>query len=57
MVWAGGEGYKSVYSFFVKQHMSKGDNTEPLPRRLEAKSKDCREALIFVEKAVKTAGA
>ena len=37
--------------------MSKQKNTEPLSRRLEAKLRECREALIFLEQAVKTSGA
>ena len=42
--------------FFVS-NMSQRANTEPLSRCLEAKLRECREALIFFEKAVKTAGA
>ena len=36
--------------------MSQRANTETLSRRLEAKLRECRESLSFLEKAVKTAG-
>ena len=45
-----------MYIYFPVNNMSKRANTETLSRRLEAKLRECRESLSFLEKEVKMAG-
>ena len=45
-----------MYIYFPVNSMSQRANTETLSRRLEAKLRECRESLSFLEKAVKIAG-